>query len=183
MALTLQVKNELATVPVQKLCCRRSEIAATLRFAGGIHLVQHRHLTIEAEVDTGGAARRLRQSIQEVFGFDTDLVVVNGAGLHSNTRYLIRMVRGGADLARLTGLLDRRGRPVRGLPVPIVGGGRCCQAAAWRGAFLARGSLTEPGRSMAKLPLPVRRPPWPSSGLLGVWTSPRSNVSLVTSIG
>ena len=56
MALTLQVKNELATVPVQKLCCRRSEIAATLRFAGGIHLVQHRHLTIEAEVDTGGAA-------------------------------------------------------------------------------------------------------------------------------
>lgn len=149
MALTLQVKNELATVPVQKLCCRRSEIAATLRFAGGIHLVQHRHLTIEAEVDTGGAARRLRQSIQEVFGFDTDLVVVNGAGLHSNTRYLIRMVRGGADLARLTGLLDRRGRPVRGLPVPIVGGGRCCQAAAWRGAFLARGSLTEPGRSMA----------------------------------
>ena len=111
--------------------------------------MQHRHLTIEAEVDTGGAARRLRQSIQEVFGFDTDLVVVNGAGLHSNTRYLIRMVRGGADLARLTGLLDRRGRPVRGLPVPIVGGGRCCQAAAWRGAFLARGSLTEPGRSMA----------------------------------
>ena len=108
-----------------------------------------RSLTIEAEVDTGGAARRLRQSIQEVFGFDTDLVVVNGAGLHSNTRYLIRMVRGGADLARLTGLLDRRGRPVRGLPVPIVGGGRCCQAAAWRGAFLARGSLTEPGRSMA----------------------------------
>ena len=68
MALTLQVKNELATVPVQKLCCRRSEIAATLRFAGGIHLVQHRHLTIEADVDTGGAARRLRQSIQEVFG-------------------------------------------------------------------------------------------------------------------
>lgn len=59
------------------------------------------------------------------------------------------MVRGGADLARLTGLLDRRGRPVWGLPVPIVGGGRCCQAAAWRGAFLARGSLTEPGRSMA----------------------------------
>jgi len=55
MALTLQVKNELATVPVQKLCCRRSEIAATLRFAGGIHLVQHRHLTIEAEVDTGGS--------------------------------------------------------------------------------------------------------------------------------
>lgn len=149
MALTLQVKNELATVKAQKLCCRRAEIAVTLRFAGGIHLVQHRHITIEAELDTGGAARRLRQSIQDVYGMDTDLVVVNGGGLHRNTRYLVRLVRGGADLARLTGLIDRRGRPVQGLPVPVVAGGRCCQAAAWRGAFLARGSLTEPGRSMA----------------------------------
>ena len=175
MALTLQVKNELATVPVQKLCCRRSEIAATLRFAGGIHLVQHRHLTNRGRSRQGGAARRLRQSIQEVFGFDTDLVVVNGAGLHSNTRYLIRMVRGGADLARLTGLLDRRGRPVRGLPVPMWVADDAARPTAWRGAFLARGSLTEPGRSMAmEITLPVRRPPWPSSGLLGVWTSPEA---------
>ena len=35
------------------------------------------------------------------------------------------------------------------LPASLVGGGSCCQVAAWRGAFLAHGSLTEPGRSMA----------------------------------
>ncbi|AZZ41844.1 DNA-binding protein WhiA [Acidipropionibacterium jensenii] len=148
MALTARVKSELSTVVVPKMCCRRSEIATTLRFAGGVHLVSG-HIVIEAELDSGGAARRLRQAIQEIYSLDPDVVVVRGSGIHQNTRYVLRLARGGGDLARLTGLIDRHGRPVRGLPTAVVGGGQCCQAAAWRGAFLARGSLTEPGRSMA----------------------------------
>jgi len=43
--------------------------------------------------------------------------------------------------------VDGSGRPVRGLPPAIVAGGLCDCEAAWRGAFLAHGSLTEPGRS------------------------------------
>jgi DNA-binding protein WhiA len=42
-----------------------------------------------------------------------------------------------------------RGRPVRGLPAQVVGGSVGDAEAAWRGAFLAHGSLTEPGRSSA----------------------------------
>ena len=61
----------------------------------------------------------------------------------------MRVVRDGEGLARQTGLLDARGRPVRGLPPPVVSGGICDAEAAWRGAFLAHGSLTEPGRSSA----------------------------------
>ena len=59
------------------------------------------------------------------------------------------MVKDGEALARQTGLLDQRGRPVRGLPPAVVSGGACDAVAAWRGAFLAHGSLTEPGRSSA----------------------------------
>src|SRR5581483_4733121 len=55
----------------------------------------------------------------------------------------------GEGLARQTGLLDVRGRPVRGLPPQVVSGGICDAEASWRGAFLAHGSLTEPGRSAA----------------------------------
>jgi DNA-binding protein WhiA len=36
---------------------------------------------------------------------------------------------------------------VRGLPPQVVSGATADSEAAWRGAFLARGSLTEPGRS------------------------------------
>ncbi len=48
-----------------------------------------------------------------------------------------------------TGLIDQRGRPVRGLPPKVVSAAACDAEAAWRGAFLAHGSLTEPGRSSA----------------------------------
>jgi hypothetical protein len=57
------------------------------------------------------------------------------------------VTKDGDALARQTGLVDGRGRPVRGLPPQVVSGSTCDAAAAWRGAFLAHGSLTEPGRS------------------------------------
>jgi hypothetical protein len=75
--------------------------------------------------------------------------VITSGGLRKGTRYVVRVVRDGEGLARQTGLLDPRGRPVRGLPAPVVSGGMCDAEAAWRGAFLAHGSLTEPGRSSA----------------------------------
>lgn len=148
MALTQQVKGELATVSVTKPCCRRAEVAATLRFAGGLHLAGGR-IVIEAELDTGAAARRLRTTILDVFGHESDLVVVNGSGIRRGTRYVVRVFREGEALARQTGLIDSNGRPARGLPAQVVSGGTCDSVAAWRGAFLAHGSLTEPGRSMS----------------------------------
>ncbi len=45
--------------------------------------------------------------------------------------------------------MDNHGRPVRGLPRQVVSGTTCDCEAAWRGAFLAHGCLTEPGRSMS----------------------------------
>ncbi|MGH3426852.1 MAG: DNA-binding protein WhiA, partial [Mycobacteriales bacterium] len=37
MAMTEAVKDELSRVTITKACCRRAEVAATLRFAGGLH--------------------------------------------------------------------------------------------------------------------------------------------------
>jgi cell division protein WhiA len=148
MAMTAAVKDELSRVDVPKPCCRRAEMAALLRFAGGLHIVSGR-VVVEAELDTGAAARRLRRDIQEVYGHESDVVVVSAGGLRKGTRYVVRVVRDGEALARQTGLLDGRGRPVRGLPPQVVSGAGCDAVAAWRGAFLAHGSLTEPGRSSA----------------------------------
>jgi hypothetical protein len=45
--------------------------------------------------------------------------------------------------------LDARRRPIRGLPNRLTTGSREELAAIWRGAFLAAGTLTDPGRSAA----------------------------------
>ena len=121
-------------------------MSAVLRFAGALHLSGGR-VVVEAELDTGAAARRLRREVTEVFGHTTEMRVLAAGGLRRSSRYLVRIERGGEALARSTGLIDGHGRPVRGLPPQVVGGSVCDAAAAWRGAFLAHGSLTEPGRS------------------------------------
>jgi DNA-binding protein WhiA len=146
MAMTAAVKDELSRLSITKPCCRKAEVSAMLRFAGGLHIVSGR-IVIEAELDTGAAARRLRRELAEVFGHASDVVVLAPAGLRRGNRYVVRVTKDGEALARQTGLLDGRGRPVRGLPSQVVSGSTCDAEAAWRGAFLAHGSLTEPGRS------------------------------------
>jgi len=146
MAMTAAVKDELSRLPVTKPSCRKSEIAALLRFAGGLHLVAGK-IVIEAELDAGSTARRLRKDVAEVYGCASDVHVVAGGGLRKGNRYVVRVSKDGEGLARQVGLIDTHGRPVRGLPPAVVSGGTPEAAAAWRGAFLAHGSLTEPGRS------------------------------------
>jgi DNA-binding protein WhiA len=148
MAMTGVVKDELSRVKILKSCCRKAEVSTLLRFAGGLHIAGGR-IVIEAELDTGAAARRLRKDIAEVFGHQSDLVVLAPSGIRKGNRYVVRVYRDGDSLARQTGLVDGHGRPVRGLPRQVVAGPACDSEAAWRGAFLAHGSLTEPGRSMA----------------------------------
>jgi len=148
MAMTGQVKSELANTSVTKTCCRKAEVSTMLRFAGGLHIVSGQ-IVVEAELDTGGAARRLRKDIGEMFGHNAEVAVVQASGIRKGSRYVLRVARDGEALARQTGLIDQHGRPVRGLPPQVVSGGGCDAVAAWRGAFLAHGSLTEPGRSSA----------------------------------
>jgi DNA-binding protein WhiA len=79
----------------------------------------------------------------------SDISVIPASGMRRATHYLVRVMEGGETLARQTGLLDARRRPIRGLPNRLTTGSREEIAAVWRGAFLAAGTLTDPGRSAA----------------------------------
>ena len=144
--MTAAVKDELSRVAVPKVSARKAEVSTVLRFAGGLHILAGR-VVVEAELDTGAVARRLRRDIAELYGHTAEVQVLSASGIRKGTRFILRVVAGGDQLARQTGLLDQRGRPVRGLPAQIVAGSLADAEAAWRGAFLAHGSLTEPGRS------------------------------------
>lgn len=148
MAMTADVKDELSRLAVARTCCRKAEVCALLRFGGGLHIVGGK-IVVEAEFDSASVARRLRKDLEEVFGHSSELVVLQGTGLRKGVRFVVRVTTHGDLLARQAGLVDTAGRPVRGLPASIVSGGKCDAIAAWRGAFMAHGSLTEPGRSSA----------------------------------
>src|SRR3984957_18390376 len=146
--MTAEVKEELSRLGVSAVSARSAEVPSLLRFAGGLHIVAGR-VVVEAEVDLGSIARRLRKDIFDLYGYNAVVHVLSASGIRKTTRYVLRVANDGEALARQTGLLDLRGRPVRGLPAQVVGGSIGDAEAAWRGAFLAHGSLTEPGRSSA----------------------------------
>ena len=115
MAMTGLVKDELSRVTILKPCCRKAEVSTLLRFAGGLHL----------------AAGRLRKDVAEVFGHSSELIVLAPSGLRKGNRYVVRVHKDGASLARQTGLVDSNGRPVRGLPKQVVAG-TACDCESWR---------------------------------------------------
>ena len=146
MALTAAIKDELARVPSGNSLVRAAELATILRFCGGLHLISGR-IAIEVELDSATLARRMTRAIAELYGIQAELSVVSASGLRKQSGYQIRVLRDGELLARQTGLIDNRGRPVRGLPATLVSSTMDEARAIWRGAFLAHGTLTDPGRS------------------------------------
>ncbi|WP_026851486.1 DNA-binding protein WhiA [Glaciibacter superstes] len=148
MALTIDVKDELTRVEVAKTTVRAAELATILRFSGGLHVISNR-IAIESELDTAELARRVRKDLAELYGVRSDQTLTPASAARRSSRYLVRVVEGGETLARQTGLLDARRRPIRGLPNRLTTGSKEEIAAVWRGAFLASGTLTDPGRSAA----------------------------------
>jgi len=148
MALTAEVKDELARVEIAKKIVRQAELATILRFNGGLHLISGR-IVIEVELDSSQIARRVSNDLADLYGIKTELLVISAGGIRRNSKYQVRVTDQGEALARQTGLLDTRGRPVRGLPAALIAGSIEEAAAVWRGAFLSHGSLTDPGRSAA----------------------------------
>ncbi|MGO1256472.1 DNA-binding protein WhiA [Microbacterium gubbeenense] len=146
MALTKDVKAELIAVRDPRPNVRVAETTALLRFAGGLHSIAGR-VAVEAEVDDRRLAIRTARDIAEIYGVRPELAHIQASGAREGERFAVRVVNGGETLARQTGLLDNRRRPVRGLPNKLTTGNRDDLAAIWRGAFLAAGSVSEPGRS------------------------------------
>jgi len=146
--LTADVKTELAAVRDPRPSARVAELTALLRFSGGLHSIAGR-VAVEAELESEILARRVARDLVEIYGVRPELAHVQASGGRVGGHYAVRVIEGGETLARQTGLLDQRRRPVRGLPNRLTTGARPDLAAVWRGAFLAAGSLSEPGRSAA----------------------------------
>jgi len=146
--LTSAVKNDLVAATPEKQSTRLAELSSILRFAGGLHRISGA-VAVEVELDHLETAKKVRRELMELLGFATDAAVMQPTAQRSHPLYIVRVRKGGEILARQTGLIDTRQRPVRGLSNRLTTSPIEDVAAIWRGAFLAKGSLSEPGRSSA----------------------------------
>src|ERR1700759_4251504 len=78
--MTAEVKDELSRLVVSAVSARRAEVTSLLRFAGGLHIVAGR-VVVEAEVDLGSIARRLRKDIFDLYGYNAVVHVLSASGI------------------------------------------------------------------------------------------------------
>jgi DNA-binding protein WhiA len=93
VALTAEVKEELARVDAAKTSVRAAELASVLRFAGGLHIISGR-IAIEAELDSPNIARRVTRDLGELYGVRPDVSVISASGLRRTNQYLVRVLDG-----------------------------------------------------------------------------------------
>lgn len=143
MSLTAAVKRELGDVNPGTNLARAAQVSSILRFVGALQSISGRYV-IEAELDTEDLARRLAGEIYVLYGIAPRIARSTG-----DTAYLVRVLDHGPMLARQAGLMDARGRIVRGLPNRVTLGTADVLTALLRGAFIAAGTITDPGRTAA----------------------------------
>jgi DNA-binding protein WhiA len=143
---TEQVRQELAGLPLGPDALVWAELAGLVRFGGRLSLAggSPPRVNIEVTAPSGAVARRAFVALQQRYGIRSELAVLAPAGVQRRTVYLVRIGAGarriGADLA----VVDAEGRPRDGLPPDLDDR----QTVAYlRGALLATGSVSSPGRS------------------------------------
>ncbi|AFH90930.1 DNA-binding protein WhiA [Corynebacterium pseudotuberculosis] len=142
-----QAKEELIKVSVPRQSARIAELASVIRFAGAIDAVAGR-VVVDIEVGEEALAQRIAAEIKDLFGMESqvlDLGPLNSS--RKAPRQVVRVADNADNLIRRVGLVTRSGHQVRGLPPHIIAGSIADSEAAWRGAFLAAGSLSDPGRT------------------------------------
>lgn len=146
MALTAKVKDELLAVTPAGVDARIAEATAMLRIAGeftqGLHGIEVRADFAELTV-----AEHLADIIRDVCEVGVQVASISPGSNSRDARYEVTVSDGARDVIRRFKLVTASGHPVVGLPRTIISGTISEVEAAWRGAFLARGALTEPGRT------------------------------------
>lgn len=143
MGLTEKVNQELLRVKVTRPSSRAAELATVLRFCSELKVLGTSELAVDIELGDSLLANRITTAIDEIY----ELPLKTRSATGTDNRYHIHVREGARQLVRRTGLVTRAGAPVRGLPPHVVAGSIADVEAALRGAFLAVGTLSEPGRS------------------------------------
>lgn len=142
MSYTVELKNELAHVSVQKRCCRMAELAAlaktcaSLNFAGGGKF----SLTFATEIEA--VASRIMSLCRELYGLTPDMLLLQKTQPRKSNIYQLELAAGDAEqeMLRELGLTFEEDAPT----LEQLSQQECCVISALRGAFLGCGMLADP---------------------------------------
>jgi DNA-binding protein WhiA len=144
MSLSEELRDELASIPPLRRCCRLAELSALFHSAGAWHLHGGGEQAVHLDLAGAGAARRAFSILLDL-GVRSEIRTYRRRAFDRATRYQLHVEIDPASraLLREAGVLSPAGAPVERPPKRVVGRS-CCRAAYLRGALLGGGSLSGP---------------------------------------
>jgi DNA-binding protein WhiA len=151
MALSEEVRGELAAIEPRKACCRLAELSALVRAAGSLHLRGRGRIAVHLDVSSPAVARRVF-SLLKRYGVGSEIHTFRRQAFERARRFRINV----DDHARALqvfnelGVVDAALAPLERPPRRLLQRS-CCRAAYLRGAFLAAGSASGPKNAHLEL--------------------------------
>jgi cell division protein WhiA len=144
MALSDELRNELAAIAPRRACCRLAELSALFHSAGAVHLRGRGEVSLHLDVSNAAVARRAFSLLRE-FGVESEIRTYRRRAFDRGTRYQLHVEGTNRALQVLNeaGVLTATLAPLERPPKRVVGRS-CCRSSYLRGAILGGGSLSGP---------------------------------------
>jgi DNA-binding protein WhiA len=144
MALSDDLRNELAAIAPWRECCRLAELSALFHSAGAVHLRGRGEVSLHLDLSSASVARRAFSLLRE-FGVESEIRTYRRRAFDRGTRYQLHVEGTNRALQVLNeaGVLTATLAPLERPPKRVVGRG-CCRSSYLRGALLGGGSLSGP---------------------------------------
>jgi cell division protein WhiA len=144
MALSDEVRNELAAIAPRKECDRLAELSALFHSAGSLHLHGRGEVSLHLDLSSSAVARRAF-SLLRSFRVRSEIRTYRRRAFERATRYQLHVAGDARTLQVLheAGVVTANLAPLERPPKRLVAR-TCCRAAYLRGALLAAGSVSAP---------------------------------------
>jgi DNA-binding protein WhiA len=142
VALSEDVRNELAGISPRRECDRLAELSALFHTAGSIHLRGRGEVSVHLDVSSSAVARRAFSLLRD-FGVPCEIRSYRRRAFDGGTRYQLHVEGESRALQVLheAGVLSSRLGPLDRPPKRVVARS-CCRGAYLRGALLGAGSVS-----------------------------------------
>jgi len=150
MSYSSRVKDELSRIIADARHCCIAEIAAIISLLGNVGISEDDKITLSIRTEHPGVARKCFTLLKKTYNIGTDITIRRNTFLNKSHAYTVT-VKNDIDAREIllsTKLMNRYGEIGENLSLRdnMVIAKTCCRRAFVRGAFLATGSISDPGK-------------------------------------
>lgn len=151
MSFSSKVKNEIAKISDEKLCCQIAELSALIKMNGTIQILGRNRIGVKLTTENAAIARRIFSLIKSNFDIQTRVTMTRNKQLKKNYSYtlLVDSYTASENILKKLGIMNETmgGYKINyKIPTSIIKN-ECCKKAYLRGIFLGGGSISDPEKT------------------------------------